>query len=132
MAKSSIDANVNNEIFRKNWTCIIALKRELAVLSPVRLAYEAGGWTAGQVLARNTVTGLFEKYSAASGTYDASCVLFEDVDTTDQAATGGALARGIFSGALFKDALIDYDANAKTELNARDWTDASSTNIMQF
>lgn len=132
MGKSALDAVVNNEIFRQDQQAIIAMRRDLATLQPVRLKLESGGYTKGQILAKNTVTGLFEKFSSASGTYQASCVLFEDISADDQPSTGGALARALTSAYVFKDKLIDYSATAKTQLQARDISDASGIDVTKF
>lgn len=132
MGKSAIDANVNNEIFRNDAVNVIAMRRELASILPVRLKYESAGYKAGQVLAKNTSTGLFEKFSGASGTYAAQAVLFENVRDSDQPATGGALARGIVAGYLFKDALTDYDSTVKSQLGAHEISDATGVDIVKF
>lgn len=133
MSKSAIDANINNSIFRKDFTQIIALRRDLASLSPIRLKVLLTDYSAGQVLAYNSVGGYYEKFSTASGTYTASAVLFEGVVAADQtSATAGALARGIFAGHLFKDLLIDYDSNSKSQLGAVDYRTADGVNITKF
>lgn len=132
MGKSAIDANVNTQIFRKDNPIILACRRDLAQISPVRLALDASGYKAGQVLARKSSDGLFYKYSAASGTSAATCVLFENVSADDQPATGAALARAVFTGLVMTDKLLDYSAQAKTDLKSRDYTDASSTNVTLF
>ena len=130
--KSGIDAQINQEIFRKDWPQIIAMRRELATLQPARLALVSGGYSAGQVLSRNTSSGLWEKYSVASGTYEASAILFEDVSEEELGATGGSLSRVITSGLVFTDKLLDYDSNAKTDLMAREIVDASGISVTKF
>lgn len=132
MAKSAIDANVNTQIFRKDWPMILALKRELAQISPVRLVLSSTGYTAGQVLGTTTTPGMFDKWSNVSGTGVVSCILFESINSSDQPATGGELARAVFSGFVYTNMLIDYNATAKSGLNARDRTDATLLQITQF
>lgn len=132
MGKSVTDAVVNNEIFRKDFPDVIALRADLAILQPVRLKLNNDGWLAGQVLVRDSGDGLFGKYSALSGSGDASLVLAENVPASDQPATGGASARGISSGYLKKEKLIDYDSGAKDELGAREILDASGATIVKF
>jgi hypothetical protein len=137
MSKTAIDAEVNNQIFRKDYPMVIALRRELAQISAVRLQYDANGYSAGQVLARVVSTGIFGKYSAVSGsTVDSVCVLFENVESYTEgtqgvdAPTGGALARAIFSGFVFASKLIDY--TGATQLAGRQYTDASGIAIVKF
>lgn len=134
MGKSAVDAQVNQSIFRKNFPIIIAAKRANADILGIRLTYDADGYMPGQVLARNTSTGLYDKYSAISGSYEAACVLLEQITDDDQPSTGGALARGIFGGGvmLYTDLLLDYDANSKADLGARDVIDAANDNITIF
>lgn len=135
MAKSAIDAEVNNSIFRKDNPIIIALRRDLAQLSPVRLAYDVLGYLPGQVLCQNTGDKLFYKYSAASGSYPAVCVLFEPISPESQlnsAVTGNALARALFAGFVYTNLLLDYSAQAKTDLKSRDYVDAGAFQITKF
>lgn len=133
MGKSVLDANVNNSIFRKDWGNIIAIRRDLATIMPARLVLNSGGYPAGQVVARKTSDGLFYKWSAISGgTYDSVAILFEDVTSDDQPTTGGALARVMTAGYVFKDALAEYDSTAKTQLGAKEITDARGSTIVKF
>lgn len=130
--KSGIDAQINQEIFRKDWPNVIAMRRELASIQPARLALVSGGYLGGQVLARNDSTGLWEKFSAASGTYDAKGILFEDVSEEELGATGGGLARVITSGFVYTDKLVDYDSEARTDLLAKDIVDATGISVTKF
>jgi hypothetical protein len=135
MSKSAIDAEVNNQIFRKDWAAIIASRRDLATIAPVRLAYDAGGYLAGQVLARVTSTGVFGKYSAVSGSAnDSVCVLFENVTASDEdsALTGGALARAIMGagGGVYKSKLLDYPG--ATAMGGKEITDATGITVVKF
>lgn len=135
MSKTAIDAEVNNQIFRTDWSAIIALRRDLAQISPVRLKYDANGYPAGQVLARRTSTGVFEKWSSVSGaSYDTPCILFQNIIAADEDSTltGGALARGIMAGFVYKNALTEYDAGAKTALVAKEQTDATGITVVKF
>lgn len=130
MGKSVLDAEFKTEIFRKDWPNVIAMRRQDAALQGARLKLEAGGYAAGQVVARNTSTKLFEKFSAVSGgSYDTVSVLFEDIAPFDQPTTGGALARIVTSGFVYKDVLLDYDASA---LSAREITDSSGVTVVKF
>lgn len=135
MAKSAVDAEVKNQIFRKDFSAIIAMRRDLAQLSGARLKYDASGYAAGQVLARRTSTGVFEKWSSVSGaSNDTACVLFENVIAADldSTLTGGSLARVIMGGYVYKDALVEYDANAKTALGGVEQTDATGITVVKF
>ncbi len=129
----NLDAKVNNEIFRKNHPIILASNRHLATIYPVRLKHDTGGYLAGQVLVRNASTTYYEKYSASSGSYDAACILFEDVDGGEFAgSTGNALARGVFGGEVFKAKLIDYDSGVATDLSGRVITGADGVDVFKF
>jgi len=136
MSKSAIDAEVNNSIFRKDFAAIIALRRDLAQISPARLYNDGSDYLAGQCLVRVVSSGQFRRWSAASGlSYDTPCVLFEDVLTSnfDAAVTGGALARAIMETAgVYKSKLIDYDSNFKTAVGGREITDASAITVVKF
>ena len=136
MSKSAIDAEINNQIFRKNFGAIIAIRRDLAQISPVRLYNDGAAYYMGQCLARNTGTGEFQRWSTVSGgSYDSPCVLFEDVLTYqfESAVTGGALARGLMECAgAFKSKLINYDANWKSAAVAKEITDATGLTVVKF
>lgn len=135
MLKSAIDAEVNNQIFRKDFSAIIALRRDLAQISPVRLKYSASDYLAGQMLVRKSSDGLFYRFSAASGTaYDTPCVLFEDVLAANQdtaQTTGASLARAIMAGYVYKTKLIDYVASAVSGV-FREQTDATNVTVVKF
>lgn len=137
MSKSAIDATVNNSIFRKDWASIIAYRRDLATIEPVRLAYDAAGYFAGQVIARVTSTGVFGKWSAVSGSStDSTCILSETLTPNDEgisgvdAPTGGSLARAIFAGYVFKSKLLDY--TGPTQLGGKEMTDATGITVVKF
>jgi hypothetical protein len=133
MGKSAIDAEVNNEIFRKDWSAIIAYRRDLASIEPARLAYDAAGYLAGQCLARVTSTGVFGKWSAVSGlSTDTPCVLMENVPVSDEnsALTGGSLARAIFTGFVYKAKLLDY--TGASQLGGKEMTDATGITVVKF
>lgn len=135
MSKSGIDAEVNNQIFRKDFSAIIAKRRDLASIGPVRLYDDSNDYLAGEVLARITSTGVFKRWSAASGaSYDSVCVLFENVLAYefDATVTGGALARAIMGGYVYKDKLVDYDSGAKSAMAAVEQTDASGVTVVKF
>lgn len=128
---SSKDAAVSTEIFRKDQPLILACNRHQALIRPVRLAYVSGGYPAGQVLARNTVTGFFEKYNdaGASGLNTAAAVL---LDACEPASGDTELTTAIFKGHVYESKLTGLDANAKTDLGARSITDASGVAILSF
>lgn len=123
MDRHGLDATFSGQIFRKDHPMVISSNRHLATLLPVRLAYDAGGYKAGQILALDSVANQYKKFSAVSGSYQAACVLFEDVSALG--SSGTALARGIFGGEVFTSLLLDYSATAKTQLGARDIVDSS-------
>lgn len=133
--KTGIDAEVNNSIFRKDFPIVIAKRRDLAQISPVRLAYDAAGYLAGQCIARVTSTGIFGKWSAVSGSsVDTKCVLLDNVLSYEEnsALTGGALSRAVFSGYVYKGVLGDYVAGSSLGSAAVEQTDASGVTVVKF
>ena len=136
MSKSAVDAEINNSIFRRDQGAIIALRRELAQISPIRLFDDSATYFMGQCLAREVSSGQFKRWSAVSGlSYDSPCVLFADVLSSefDTTVTGGSLARGIMEAAgVFKSRLISYDANFKAAIGGREITDASGVTYVKF
>lgn len=132
---SATDIKFSSEIFRKDHPMVLAKNRHLASIASVRLAYDAAGYKAGHVIARNTVTGLYEKYNdaGASGLETAQAVLFEEVAASEFASSGDSLiARGIFRGEVFEAKLTGLDANGKADLNGRSYTDADGVAVFSF
>lgn len=130
--KSEVDASINNEIFRNDQNLILASRRDLAKFDGVILAYHADGYIAGQVLAYNTATSVYGKYSLLSGSYPAAAVLARKVRAEEMDATTGAGGLGIFGGYLYSAKLIDGSAQAKTDLGGRDYTDATGVVTFKF
>jgi hypothetical protein len=129
------DARVETEIFRKDQAIIIAKNRHLASIGSVRLAYNAAGYEAGRLVARNTTSGLYEKYDdgAGSGLNTAASILFEDVPVGQFASTGDTqLTRGIFAGEVFKSKLVGLDSAAIVDLGGRSYTEADGIEILKF
>lgn len=135
---SNVNPGYKPEVFRNDSPIIIATNRSSAVLLPVRLRYSAQGYPAGQVLARNTTDGLYDKYSnaGASGTDAAIAILFDAKDTADFStadASGSSLAVGIFGGCtVFYDKLTGIDANGVTDLGGKVITDATGVKTLKF
>lgn len=130
---TQLDAFSSGQIFRNDNPMILAMRRDLAVILPTRLLYQAGGYVAGTVLAQNTTSLLFVAYASggASGTGTAVCVLFENV--VDDGVTGTQpLARSVFSGYVYKDLLTGLDAGAITNLGAKTIVDSRGKNILKF
>lgn len=127
----NLDANVNNQLFRKDYPQIIAKNRHLASLSGVRLKGVAADYQAGTVLGKNSVDGLFYAYNtgSASGLNTAVCVLMETIADNGESTL---LGRGIFSGELLQDNLTGLDAGAKTNLGARSYQASDGVNILKF
>lgn len=135
MSKSSIDSEVNNQIFRKDYPVVIAKRRELASLAPVRLAGDGADFIAGTAIARETSSGKFKRWTAVSGgTYDTPCVLFESVPAYqfDSAVTGGALARAVVQGYVYQGSLVGSNTQFITALGGVIQTDASQVAIVKF
>lgn len=135
---AGLDVRFKGNIFHKDFPMVIATNRASAIMLPVRLRYQAQGYVAGTVLARNTTDGWFQAYDdgGSSGINTARCVLFESIaaEEFDGAnATGSTTAVGIFGGCtLYKDKLVGYDANAATDLGARDIIDATGVTTVKF
>lgn len=132
---SNVDARFRSEIFRKDHPMIIAQNRQLASILAVRLAYNASGYVAGQVLARNSTSGMYENYDdgASSGLDTAACILFEGHEVAEfEGSTGSVAARGIFRGDVYKDKLVGLDSNGETDLKARTIIDATGINVLSF
>lgn len=129
--KSSLDAAVATEIFRKDHPIILACNRHHATILPVRLAYKSGGYAAGEVVARNSVSGEYAAYNdaGASGLDTAAGVL---LDAVEPASGSTDIGRVVFRGEVFQSKLTGLDANAITDLNARSITDGSGTQILLF
>lgn len=135
---AAVDANFNGNIFQFNQPLVIAMNRSSAVLIGLRLRYDGDGYPAGQVLARNTTDGWYQKYDSggSSGTDTAACILFEahpaeDFDST--ASTGSTAAVGIFGGcAVYKDRLADYDADVLTDIKGRIVIGANGDELILF
>ncbi len=131
----SIDSNFKSQVFRKDHPAIIAQDRQLAVLVGARLAYNATGYLAGTLLARNTVSGLYDKYDdgASSGLNTAAGVLFQEVAGEDFAsATGSTTAVLIAGGIVYKDKLIGLDSAAEADLSARTIVGADGVELLKY
>lgn len=122
------------DIFHYDQPIVIATNRGSAVMDGVRLRYNSAGYPAGQVLAKNNVDNLFQKYngSGASGIDTASCILFQAVKAEDfPGTTGTVLASGIVAGCtLFKDKLTGYDADVMADLKGREFTGSDGVTIV--
>jgi len=129
---SGLDFVTSGQVFRKDHRMVLAMNRHQAAIIGVRLAYEALGYTAGQLLARNSVSGLHTKYatSGSSGTDTAVGVLFNDVQ--DMAASTTDMGQMIVKGQLFESMVIGLDAPAKVDLGSRSVIDGSGTTILMF
>lgn len=135
---ASLDVKFNGEVFHKDHPIVIATNRQSALLLPVRLKWKSGGYKAGEVLARNTVNGLYEAYvdGTGSGVGTAACVLFQAVASEDfdaETVAGTTTAPGIFGGCtVYLDKLTGWDAAAATDLSARTIVDASGVSLVKF
>lgn len=132
---ASTDATFDSEIFRKDHPMILASRRDLASIKSIKLAYDAGGYKAGQVLALNTVTGYRQDYvdGQGSGIGTADCVLLDPHPVEDFSSSSDfKVARGVFGGELNEDLLTGLDAAAKVDLKGRTIVTARGTNIFKF
>ena len=129
---SGLNFVTDGEVFRKDNRLILAINRHQAAIVPVQLKYEAGGYYAGQVLARNTTSGVHCKYASggSSGTDTAVGVLFNDV--LDMTASVDDVGQMIAKGNVFYANCIDVDADAVTDLKGRVVVDGNRTSILMF
>lgn len=133
----NIDAEVKNNLSRYDFAQILACARQLALIRPVRLAYDASygttGYAAGQVLGRVTATGLFKKYDdTITGGQDTAMAVLYMSAVPPVSAGDSVLGLGIFQGDVYETKLIGLDANAKTDLKGRSIIDGSGTTIFCF
>lgn len=128
---TDLDAVSSTEIFRKDNPMILACARAQALLLPIRLDYVSGGYKAGTVLGKNSVSGNYGVYndSASSGLNTAVAILFE---AAEPASGGTDLARGIFKGNVFYDKLVGIDAAGVTDLKARTFADSTGVTLLTF
>lgn len=126
------DVNYKAEIFRKDFPQLIAKSMQRLVTLPVRLAYNSAGYSQGTVLARDAADGLYKKYDDGGGTgvNTAVCVLADEVSAVD--SSGTKLAVAIVHGELYNDKLVGIDANGRTDMGARTYTEADGTVIFSF
>lgn len=132
---ASTDPKFNNSVFRKDHKQVLAANAHLARLHAVKLAYDSAGYEAGQVIARNSTSGLYQKYvdGAASGVGTAAAVLFEDKLESDFASSGDTqVSAGIIGGELAEDQCIGLDAAAKVDLMGKSFIDATGSTIFSF
>ena len=133
MTTAGLDFNTNQEIFRHDQVALFAMNRHLASIMGVRLAYSgaASGYAAGTVLARNSVSGLFQSYNnaGASGTDVAVGVL---AHPCAPASGGTEAAQCITAGYLYESKLVGLDAAGKTDLQARTITGADGVAVLVF
>src|SRR3954466_15293113 len=96
------DSRFNGEVFRKDHPMILAARRDLASLKPIKLAYNSAGYAAGTVLALNSTSHLHQAYddNASSGLNTAVCVLMDEVKVDEFPGTNSAVdyqvARGVY------------------------------------
>lgn len=135
-----LNADFQSEVTRYDEPNVIAMDRQKALKLGIRLTYDSGGYKAGTVLARNTVTGLYAKYSdaASSGLNDAVAVLERGVaatefaNTTTHSVANSVLTYGIFGGVVFYDKLTGIDANGVTDLRGKVMIGADGVNLLRF
>lgn len=131
---TALDAFTSQEVFRKNNPIILANNRHQAAVTPIRLAYNAAGYLAGTVLARNSVSGFYQAYDdlGASGIDSAVGVLFHDVAVEDFNSLTSTAAQMISKGNVYESKLTGLDANAKTDLKSRSIVDGMGNTILMF
>lgn len=141
----SVDIRFSGNVFSKNYPQIIASDRGLAKIIAGRFAWDsawgASGIPAGQVVARRASDGYYVKYDdAVTGGPNVAVGVTLDPITFDASATasgpsgvGTQAGRVCIGGAtLYYDRLTGVDANALTDLHARQVVDAGGTNLLVF
>ena len=141
---SGVDAFTSGNIYTPNYKSVIAVKRELCVLLPVRLApnslsqdYQAGTILAQYSSAAGSLQNFFVNYvqSAASGQGTPVCILGEFTQNQlTSAAASTPLSWAIFSGIVFQTLLPNYDSTviAASGLNGKIITAADGTALLKF
>lgn len=129
---AGLDASTSGEIFRRDFKPIIAQNRHLASIIGARVQYDSLGYSAGQVMARNSTSGLYTKYSngGASGTGTAVGVLFADVK--DMATNQPDIGQIIVSGQLLEANIVGLDSTVRTNLGSRSVINGNGTTIFIF
>jgi hypothetical protein len=129
---SGLDFQTSTQVFRKDRRLILAMNRHHATILGVRVAYVSGGYSAGQVMSRNSVSGLHEKYNSAgsSGTDTAVGVLFNDI--TDMVASQSDVGQLIVKGELYYANCTSIDSDAVNDLKGRTVIDGSGVTILMF
>lgn len=139
---TGVDAFTSGNIFTPNYKSVIAIKRELAVLLPVRLApnslsqdYQAGTILAQYSSGAGALQNFFVNYvqSASSGQGTPVCILNEfTVNQLTNVAPSTPLSVGIFSGIVFQTLLPNYDSTVPAALGGKNITDASGVVLLHF
>lgn len=135
---ASLTPNFKGQIFRYNQPLVIAGNRNTALIYGLSIRYNATGYQAGTVLARNTTDGIYQAYDSggSSGTNVASAILLDAYapeDFTATSATGTTLANGLFGGAtVYKDSLPNYSAGVLTDLKASIIYVDGGTQLLKF
>lgn len=121
----TLDAQTSGEVFRKDHRTIIASNRQHATIFGGRIKYLEAGYYAGQCLALNNVSNVYEKYASAGSSGTGVCVgvLFNDV--LDMNTNENGMAQIIFKGEVFYANCIDIDADAIDDLNGRKITNTA-------
>ncbi len=130
----ALDFFTSTEVFRKNYPMVLANNRQQATITGVRVAYNANGYLAGTVMARNSVSGYYQAYSdvGASGIDTAVGILFHDIEVEDFNSLTSTAAQLITKGNVFEAKLTGLDANAKIDLGARSVIDGYGNTILMF
>jgi len=135
-----LNANFTAEVTRFDDPNIIAMERQKASFLGVQLAYHASGYVAGEVLARNTVTGLYQKYSdsGSSGLNDAvavlarKCAASEFTNTDTHSLANSVLTQAIIAGTVFYSKLTGIDTNGVTDLRGKIVIGADGVSLLRF
>jgi hypothetical protein len=129
------DAKFSGSIFRKDHPMILASRRDLASIKPIKLAYNSDGYAAGTVLAFNTSTSKYVKYvdGQANGVGTAAAILFMDVPVEDFSSSADfKVERAIFGGEVFYSLLTGIDAAGIVDLAAKRIKTATGNDILKF
>jgi hypothetical protein len=126
----ALDSKFTAEGFRKNFPLILATNRQHATVIGARLAAQAAALLPGQLLARNSTSGLYDVYASggSSGLDTAKGILLIDADVS---ATS-QVVQILMGGEVYKDNIVGYDSDTPADLNGRVYINGANENIFKF
>lgn len=126
----ALDSKFTAEGFRKNFPLLLATNRHHATVIGAQLAAQASDLVAGQLLARNSVSGLYDVYASAgsSGLDTAKGILLLDAATS----TTSQVVQILMGGEVYKAKITGYDSDTPADLNGRVYINGAGEEIFKF